>query len=461
MKALQSSIGFLIIAATIMVFSSCELQETNLNPNSPTQVPERVLLPFNQERLANLMGSTPQVMAGIFMQYYEGFDNHPSQVEIYRVNEALYVDWDWNDYYDGPMINLQKMLDVAEAEGSFYYTGIGNIMMALCLGNVTSVWGDVPWTEALRGSENTSPKYDAQEFIYEEIQRLLDEGIEALQQEYDGLKPAGDDVIFGGDTDMWIKTAYTLKARFYMHLTKRAADLAYDPAEEALAALENGFQNTAENLIYEFGFNASEYNPFYSFARLNYIRPDNYLTSLMLLLSDPRRDAYFQKKFGESTLQEAYYTSPGSPVHMATYYEAKFLEAEARLRLDENDPEAETAFREAMKANIDMLTNNSLDSADMTSYLDNLAVLNGSFEQKLERLMVQKYIAMYGTIESWTDYRRTGYPDIAPNENGDHNENPGGDIPRRFTYPQTERLYNNNFPEPQLTLQDRVWWDQE
>ena len=91
------------------------------------------------------MGSTPQVMAGIFMQYYEGFDNHPSQVEIYQVNEALYVDWDWNDYYDGPMINLRKMMDVSEASGSFYYAGIGKVMMALCLGNITSMWGDVPY----------------------------------------------------------------------------------------------------------------------------------------------------------------------------------------------------------------------------------------------------------------------------------------------------------------------------
>ena len=153
-----------------------------MNPNSPTEVPERVLLPFNQERLARLMGSTPQVMAGIFMQYYEGFDNHPSQVEIYQVNEALYVDWDWNDYYDGPMINLVKMIEVGEKSGSYYYTGIGKVMLALCLGNVTSMWGDVPWSEALKGSEYRSPKYDSQASIYEAIQTLLDKGIENYQK---------------------------------------------------------------------------------------------------------------------------------------------------------------------------------------------------------------------------------------------------------------------------------------
>jgi hypothetical protein len=461
MKARRHLQLFSLALALLILAASCELEETNINPNSPTEVPERVLLPFNQERLARLMGSTPQVMAGIFMQYYEGFDNHPSQVEIYQVNEALYVDWDWNDYYDGPMINLKKMLDVAEQEGSYYYQGIGRIMMALCLGNITSMWGDVPWTEALQGSEVRSPKYDTQESIYEAIQQLLDSAITDLQKEYEGLKPGGDDIIFGGDADKWIKTAYALKARYYMHLTKRTADLSYNPAQEALEAISNGFESNDDNMVYEFGYNASEYSPFYSFSRLNYIRPDNYLTTLMLLLSDPRRDAYFQKKFGVSTLENAYYTSPGSPVNMMTYYEMKFLEAEARLRLNENDPLADSSLREAVRANIDLLTKGSLDSVSMNNYLAAQATLTGDFESKLERVIVQKYIAMYATIESWTDYRRTGYPGIEPNEGGAHNQNPGGDIPRRLTYPQTERLYNENFPEVLPTLQDRFWWDQE
>jgi hypothetical protein len=457
--------GHLMLAllATILsgILAGCELEETNINPNSPTEIPASVLLPFNQERLARLMGSTPQVMAGIFMQYYEGFDNHPSQVEIYQVNEALYVDWDWNDYYDGPMINLRKMLDVAEQEQSYIYLGIGKVLMALCLGNITSMWGDVPWSEALEGSDMRSPKFDQQESIYEAIQQLLDDAIADLQQNYEGLKPGSDDIIFGGDPENWIRTAYSLKARYYMHLTKRADDLTFNPAQEALDAIENGFRSNEDNMIYQFGYNASEYSPFYSFSRLNYIRPDSYLTTLMLLLSDPRRDAYFQKKFGVSTLENAFYTSPASPVNMMTYYEMKFIEAEARLRLNENDPLADSALREAVRANIDLLTRGALDSASMNSYLNAQTPLTGEFENKLERVIIQKYIAMYATIESWTDYRRTGFPDIEPNEGGDHNQNPGGDIPRRLTYPQTERLYNENFPEVLPTLQDRFWWDQE
>ena len=352
-------------------------------------------------------------------------------------------------------------MDVSGASGSFYYTGIGKVMMALCLGNITSMWGDVPYSEALRGSEVRSPKFDSQESVYEAIQQLLDDAITDLEQEYDGLKPASDDIIFKGDINRWIMTAYALKARYYMHLTKRTGDLSFNPSEKALEALENSFISGEDDMVYQFGYNASEYNPFYSFSRLNYIRPDNYLTTLMLLLGDPRRDAYFQKKFGVATLENAYYTSPGSPVNMVTYYETKFLEAEARLRINESDPLADSAFRDAIAANIDLLTHGALDTTVRKNYLDTQGSLSGDFEKKLERVIVQKYIAMYATIESWTDYRRTGYPDIDPNEGCDHNQNPGGGIPRRLTYPQTERLYNENFPEVLPTLQDRFWWDQD
>lgn len=460
MKASRNLIISAVILASMMLPYSCELEETNINPNSPTEVPANVLLPFNESRLARLMAGSAQVMAGIFMQYYEGVDNHPGQVQIYTLNEALYVDWNWNDYYDGPMINLRKMIDVAETDGSYYYSGIGKTLMALCLGNLSSMWGDIPWTEALNGSETRSPIYDPQEKIYEEIQRLLDEAILELDQEYEGFKPGADDIIFGGDPVLWKKTAYALKARYFLHLTKRASDLPYDPVEEIMNILENAISSSDEDMEFPFGYSASEYNPFYSFSLLNYILPNTTLTTYMSLLSDPRKDFLYKKKFGVATLSGLYYTSSNSPVHMMTYHELKFIEAEARLRNDENDTLAQTALQEAVRASIMKVTGETADSASLSTYLTSFATLSGSYEQKLERVILQKYLAMYATIESWTDYRRTGYPVLTPNEGGDHNQNPGGAIPRRFAYPQTERLYNQNFPATLPTLQDRFWWDE-
>lgn len=460
MRPFRKQIIAIVVLLTMLGSYSCELTDTNINPNSPTSVPPNVLLPFNESRLARLMSGSAQVMAGIFMQYYEGIDNHPRQVQIYTLNEALYVDWNWNDYYDGPMINIRKMIEFAEESEAYYYTGIGKVLMALCLGNVTSLWGDVPWSEALNGSEIKSPSYDSQEFIYEEIHRLLQEGIDDLSQDYEGVKPATDDIIYGGDPEKWLKAAHALKARYYLHLTKRSADLAYDPAEEIMDIIELAISSTEEDMDFPFGYSASEYNPFYSFSLLEYIVPNTTLTSYMSLLNDPRKDFLYKKKFGVATLSGLYYTSSNSPTHMMNYSEVKFIEAEARLRMNEDDPVIEEAFREGIRANILKVTGNSVDSTVLADYLDMTGTLSGSFDQKLERIILQKYLSLYGSIESWTDFRRTGYPKLTPNEGGDHNQNPGGDIPRRFAYPQTERLYNQNFPEELPTLQDRFWWDE-
>jgi hypothetical protein len=146
---------------------------------------------------------------------------------------------------------------------------------------------------------------------------------------------------------------------------------------------------------------------------------------------------------------------------MVTYHEVKFIEAEARLRLDVNDPLAQDALQDAVRANILKLSNGEVNDVTIDQYIANNATLTGDFNADLETIMKQKYIAMFASIESWTDYRRTGFPNLTPNEGGDHNQNPGGDIPRRLPYCQTERLYNPNLPSPLPNLQDRFWWDQE
>ncbi len=459
MKTKLSFIKFHLLLIGILLLNSCDLEETNVNPNSPTDVPPSVMLPFCQERIAVLSCGTTQVMSGIFMQYYLGVDNHPVQVQQYILNEALYVDWNWNDYYDGPMINLKIMIDQAEKEKSYYYAGIGKVLLANCLGNVSSLWGDVPYKESLQGSVTLHPAFDPQKDAYEAIQQLLDDGLTDLKTEYVGKKPASDDVIFGGNTTKWIEVAYALKARYYIHLTKRTSELGYNPAQKALEAAANAMKSSSGDLEYHFGFSASEYNPFYSYTLLNYILPNPSFTNLMLQLNDPRKSFFYKKKFGESTLNGLYFTSSNSPVHMMTYHELKFIEAEARLRLNDKDPAAQTALQQGVKASIKKITGTATTDADIITYLNANAMLTGNFDNDLKTIITQKYIAMFTSIESWTDYRRTGIPELVPNAGGNHNQNPGGAIPRRFAYPQTERLYNQNFPATLPTLQDRFWWD--
>jgi hypothetical protein len=74
----------------------------------------------------------------------------------------------------------------------------------------------------------------------------------------------------------------------------------------------------------------------------------------------------------------------------------------------------------------------------------------------LKDIMVQKYIALFLHPETWTDWRRTGYPALtAPANNA-----LGGALPRSVYYPSSEVRYNKNTPA-NTTLTRRVWWDAE
>ncbi|RYG52836.1 MAG: SusD/RagB family nutrient-binding outer membrane lipoprotein, partial [Chitinophagaceae bacterium] len=61
--------------------------------------------------------------------------------------------------------------------------------------------------------------------MYIQIQSLLDEGIADIGRNT-GLTPASDDYIYAGDMTKWRKLAYTLKARYYLHLSKAPGNTA-------------------------------------------------------------------------------------------------------------------------------------------------------------------------------------------------------------------------------------------
>jgi hypothetical protein len=69
------------------------------------------------------------------------------------------------------------------------------------------------------------------------------------------------------------------------------------------------------------------------------------------------------------------------------------------------------------------------------------------------RIIYEKWLSLFGQPEAYSDYRRTGYPNLTPNPQGQISE-----IPKRFPVPQDERVNNPNAPSPAIT--SPVWWAQ-
>lgn len=449
-------IGAVLISA--LTLSSCNWVDTDLNvsPNSPTDASMADLLPQIIVASAYSKGGDLARFATIPMQQMAGVDRQSAAFERYLINESD-VDNLWNTTYVDILKNAQIILKKSQELNAPHYSGVAKVLIADRLARASSVWGDIPYSEALTGDEgNLTPKYDSQESIYATVQTLLDEAIA------DFAKPAGSvalranaDLYYKGDIAKWSKAAASLKVKYALHLSKR------NGYAQVLTALQgNGIASNADNMVFKFGEANNELNPIYQFDQLRTdIRASNTIVSMMKATFDPRMVFYFSQQSdaigsnpGESNTAASFlgsaFAAKSSPVYFITYAELKLIEAEAKLSSDAEG--AASAYNEALEASLaqygqegatDWLSNNANETASSIT---------------LEKIINQKYIHNCTDSEVWVDWRRTGFPtlSIAPNP-----ATPNGQIPRRFVYPLNERLYNGaNMPDGQLQDQ-RVWWD--
>ncbi len=83
---------------------------------------------------------------------------------------------------------------------------------------LTNAYGDIPYSEAIAGDETVfTPKYDTQDFIYQDLLQKLDEAKSLLNNSGTIL----GDVMYNGDATKWIKFANALKLRLLMYASNK------------------------------------------------------------------------------------------------------------------------------------------------------------------------------------------------------------------------------------------------
>ena len=446
----------ILICFFAIFIASCDLEETNENPNVPVDVPLSTLLPPTQKSLADIQGGRIFRYTGIFANQLTGVDNQEENVENYQPNEQ-FIDNVWSDFYVSTMINLRIIID-RSAGTSPHYSGVAKVLMAQSIGIMTDVWGDIPYRQAIQGAAFPNPAYNNQEEIYQIIFTLLDEAIIELQLSESVFSPGADDIIYNGDLNNWVAAANMLKARYHMHTTKRNPDA----ASEALNALANGFNNESQDFKYSYLGTGEDVNPIAGFYQITpYAVVDQDLIDLLTDISDPRLDYIFNTIpfSGGRRRPGDYFASNDSPVRLGSYLEQLFIEAEARYRTGDL-PGAQSALESAITRSIDEVSLSQVETSEVQAYIEAEAELTGNENEDLNTLLTQKYIGMFTTPEPWTDWRRTDFPVLLPNPVGPTDANPNGEIPRRLIYPQSERLRNTSFPQPAPNMQTRFWWDQ-
>jgi hypothetical protein len=105
----------------------------------------------------------------------------------------------------------------------------------------------------------------------------------------------------------------------------------------------------------------------------------------------------------------------------------------------------------------------AIPQGDIEDYIDDVVTLYqaGDNEEKLELIMIQKWIANYGAgLESYNDYRRTGFPQLHDADTDNLTVTVRGfDYPRSWPYPDNSIQVNLNAPAQRRPAIDRVFWD--
>lgn len=463
-------IGFGLIC--LVIATACEISDSNIDPDRTNQADINNLLPAAQLNLAFGIGGDISQFNSIFMQQIAGVDRVHGQVERYNLSRGN-AGRAWNDnFYPGAMMDLNTIITEADDQGSPYYAGISRILMATALGTLTSNWGDVPYSEAFDGVSRPNPVFDSSEDIYTAIQDLLTEAINNLEEAQSVLIPGNDDLVYGGNLEGWIMTANVLKARYANHQSK------VDPtgtANDVLDILENEvvFSSIDDDAYIAFPDQIDEGNPWFRYKQSTFgddTRMSATLVDLLVESDDPRISHYVaedgdgnytgavpgSQNSGVSDLGPLY-GEPEGWFNYATYAEMQFLKAEAHWRLNQFGDAAE-AYNEGVQASVLRVTG-SEDGDFFAEYADADAD-DMSGEGGLEQIMTQKYIALFLEPEIFSDWRRTGYPELTLPQDAVFNE-----IVRRWPYPQSELNTNEENlraaedSQGGASMVDRIWWD--
>ncbi len=454
MKLYKITTVFFTVLFSLTLLVSCDYEDVNQDPTRPggESVPLVAIVPAMQTQTHRNIGAVLGRYGGIIMQQWQGFDAQQLQYTSYVIGENdTNNPWDFG-LYTGSMRDAADIIDRATQTDAPNTRGLAKIYMAINLGIATNIWGDVPYSEAFLGDANLTPKYDDQEELYGVLQNLLSEAITDLQAD-DPSGIQGD--LIGGSTDEWIATAHALKARFYIQQTSVKSDAAQLALAEAQMALDsNGDQL---DFIWENSQNGGHPLALFGFQRPNTMIIGEYFADLMM--GDPRMDLYMVPDDGNNFLYfrssnpNLFWAQLNSPSPVISYSELKFIEAEA---LERTGGDASEALFEAIRANMQYL---GISTGNINAYIDAIGDVD------IETIIVEKYKAMYGQapIQVWNDYRRTGFPDITPNPNGENGLNPSGIVPRRLLYPISERQANPDAYQAAIDAQgghlldDDIW----
>ncbi len=480
---------FLLVITAILTLglASCKkFLDVNDSPNSPKFAQESLILPSTQAGIGMVVGCNMQIYGGLWAQYWtqNTTTSQYKPIEQYNPTPSSF-DRMWGIMYNTVLEDLQTILQKENLEKSKQYAAIAYIEKAYTFQLLTDAFGDIPLKEAFQGANNLFPKYDSQQEVYDSIIAWTKRGV-ALADNSSEFKPAKDDMFFGGNMDLWKQFGNTLLLKAYMRLSEVNPSKAQAGIAELYA---NGVQFLTTNVKLAYTTVGGNQNPLFAesvgLGNIQNLIASATSVNALKANNDPRIRVFYSSRYpgrpdriygnpqGQYDVQPDTSSIPSypnsntgaragsaiaaaAPVWFMTAAESYFLQAEAVVR-GWATGDAKNLFESGIKASFAVFSVTGVDNYIATAP-DAIWPSAGTTAEQIKAIITQKYYAMCGTqgFEAWTEWRRTGYPDIFVVSKTSILGTTA--LPQRFLYPETEVTRNQNFPGQKL-ITEKVWWD--
>lgn len=521
MKRLGKYMILSVTAAALLAGCTGKFENYNTNPYGPT---DGDMKGDNVETGVLIQSMTPAIVQGgqndsqmIDQMIGLEYGGHAAMIQPWQgtnfqtYNPAIgWVGAPFTTIMPQIYTNYFKIKEKTEGKGVVY--SWAQIIRVAASIKVSDCYGPIPYSK-VTGSEYTVA-YDSMEELYIAMFKDLTAAIETLKgavaanADFSSLKDF--DYIYQGDFNKWVKYANSLKLRMAIRIanapmTKGDANLAQKMAEEAVSDA-TGVMTTVGDAAYSTFSDGM--NPFY---RAEYtwnnggeFRASANITSYMEGYNDPRKTIYFDKdsrsgyrgvrngidmnqskratclNYSRIRLQE------GEPLLVMSASEVCFLRAEGALRgwnmggqtAQQYYEQGIRVSMEEKKATLGNYLSSTAHPADYADYEQSYKYSAMStvspkwdtaagFEENLERIIIQKWIATYPSgWETWADIRRTGYPKFFPIVDNKSNSTVSSSRGmRRLPFPESEKNTNTANVEAAVAMLEGsdtaatdLWW---
>jgi len=502
----------LCVSVLVVLFSSCtdDFNSLNVDPNNPTDVPATTLLSYAMHE-------------GIDQELGEGWIHHTylscwSQLyaKIQYIDEDRYlfrginINTFWWTDYARHLKDLAIVIEKAKEKEYADMEGVARIMKAYFFQRTTDCWGDVPYTEALKGDEGElSPVYDSQESIYMDLIAEIKAAV-AMLNGADNDQLSKCDLIYGGDLDAWRKFGNSILLRMYMRISGVEPDSVAQAGLEEVVKSGIYIQSNADNATLAIDGTKPYRN---GLMETLDTRTDQGCSRTMITLldslNDPRLPIYAQDI--DDDYGKGEYDGPDTifvgqpngaagagpvqstisllgvpiaydadrPYQILSYSDVCFILAEAALKGWNAGGSAQSWYEAGIEASCEQWSELALasplagyakDAAEITSdeiaaYLQEPGVAYDAAIGQ-EQICTQRWLALYPNgVQAFSVFRRTGYPKEIESYELEATTYPDLGVPLRLPYPTDEEARNSaNMAAAKAGIHDDmygkpVWWD--